>query len=73
MILYFLTIVEAHHGSALVEAHRGSYCHLMVQVTHTLSSKARSAIDGIETRFRYVDIKEWCLPGITSEGSDFWA
>ncbi|WP_444880221.1 hypothetical protein [Desmonostoc muscorum] len=33
MPLYFLSFVEALHGSALVEALRGSYCHQVVQVT----------------------------------------
>lgn len=54
-------------------ANPGRIAENLAAVSHTLSSKARSAIDGIDTHFRYVDIKEWCLPGITCEGADFWA
>lgn len=53
-------------------ANPGRIAENLAAASHTLSSKARSAIDGIDTRFRYVDIKEWCLPGITCEGDDFW-
>ncbi|NET37667.1 MAG: aldo/keto reductase [Cyanothece sp. SIO1E1] len=41
--------------------------------SHVLSSAARSALDGIDTRFRYVNPKDWFLPDITYTGSDFWA
>ncbi len=54
-------------------ANPGRIAENLAAASHTLSSKARSVIDGIDTRFRYVNIKEWSLPGITYEGSDFWA
>ncbi|MBD1913344.1 aldo/keto reductase [Leptolyngbya sp. FACHB-16] len=41
--------------------------------SHTLSSKARAALDGIDTRFRYVEPKDWFFPGITYTGESFWA
>ena len=54
-------------------ANPGRIAENLAAASHNLSSKARSAIDGIDTRFRYVNIQEWSLPGITCEGSDFWA
>ncbi|MEO0969844.1 MAG: aldo/keto reductase [Cyanobacteria bacterium J06639_18] len=53
-------------------ANPGRIAENLAAASHTLSAKARSAIDGIDTRFRYVDIKEWYLPGITCESNDFW-
>ena len=41
--------------------------------SHNLSAKARSAIDGIEVRFRYVDLPTWHIPGVTYNGDGFWA
>lgn len=41
--------------------------------SHRLSPKARAALDRIDTRFRYVQPKDWFLPGVTYTGADFWA
>lgn len=41
--------------------------------SHDLSAKARERLDGIDTRFRYLDLQHWFIPGVTQEGNDFWA
>ncbi|MEM9907456.1 MAG: aldo/keto reductase [Cyanobacteria bacterium P01_D01_bin.44] len=41
--------------------------------SHNLSSKARSVLDDIQIRYRYVNPQSWHIPGVTYEGSDFWA
>jgi alcohol dehydrogenase (NADP+) len=41
--------------------------------SHTLSTMAREKLDSIDTRFRYLDLKDWFIPGVTYEGGDFWA
>lgn len=45
----------------------------LVAASHTLSAKARAALDNIDTRFRYVSPQGWFIPGVTYEGSSFWA
>ncbi len=40
---------------------------------HTLSSEAKSALNSIDIRYRYVSPKSWFFPGITYQGEDFWA
>ncbi len=39
---------------------------------HPLSEEARSALDGIGTRFRYVNPRNMFRDGVTHEGDDFW-
>lgn len=41
--------------------------------SHTLSANARERLDSIDTRFRYLDLQDWFIPGVTYEGGDFWA
>lgn len=41
--------------------------------SHTLSAMAREKLDSIDTRFRYLDLEDWFIPGVTYEGGDFWA
>lgn len=45
----------------------------LVAASHQLSTKARAALDGIGIQFRYVNPQSWHIPGVTYEGSDFWA
>lgn len=45
----------------------------LAAASHDLSPKARSAVDGIDLRFRYVAPQNWYIPGVTYEGGDFWA
>jgi alcohol dehydrogenase (NADP+) len=40
--------------------------------SHALSAKAREKLDGIDTRFRYLDLQDWFIPGVTYQGGDFW-
>lgn len=40
---------------------------------HALSADARAALNGIATRYRYVDPRGMFRDGITHEGTDFWA
>ncbi|MBE7382771.1 MAG: aldo/keto reductase [Leptolyngbya sp. SIO1E4] len=44
----------------------------LAAASHTLSAKARSAIDAIDIHFRYVNPQSWFIPGVTYEGSGFW-
>jgi alcohol dehydrogenase (NADP+) len=41
--------------------------------SHRLSAKARERLDSVDTRFRYLDLQDWFIPGVTYEGGDFWA
>ncbi|MEB3212499.1 MAG: aldo/keto reductase, partial [Leptolyngbyaceae bacterium] len=41
--------------------------------SHTLSQSARTALDNIDIRYRYVNPTSWHIPGVTYEGSEFWA
>ena len=45
----------------------------LTAASHTLSAKARSAIDNIGIHFRYVNPQSWFIPGVTYEGGDFWS
>ncbi|MEO1352366.1 MAG: aldo/keto reductase, partial [Cyanobacteria bacterium J06635_15] len=45
----------------------------LVAASHDLSTKARAAIDEIDIRFRYVNPQSWFIPGVTYQGSGFWA
>ncbi|MEO1300535.1 MAG: aldo/keto reductase [Cyanobacteria bacterium J06636_16] len=45
----------------------------LAAASHTLSDKARAAIDAIDVRFRYVSPQSWFIPGVTYEGNDFWS
>ncbi len=49
VLLYFLFYLEAYRGSAFVEACRGSYCHLMVQVTNFVAFYNLNPLTGTET------------------------
>lgn len=41
--------------------------------SHDLSAKARAKLDSIDTRFRFLDLQHWFIPGVTQEGDNFWA
>ncbi|MEL6162110.1 MAG: aldo/keto reductase, partial [Cyanobacteria bacterium J06627_32] len=41
--------------------------------SHSLSAKARTALDNIDIQYRYVGPESWFYPGITYEGDSFWA
>ncbi|MBE9060378.1 aldo/keto reductase [cf. Phormidesmis sp. LEGE 11477] len=40
---------------------------------HSLSAEARTALDNISIRYRYVSVSSWYFPGVTYEGEDFWS
>jgi alcohol dehydrogenase (NADP+) len=41
--------------------------------SHQLSPEARSALEGIDIRHRYVTAVSWSIPGVTYTGDSFWS
>ena len=39
---------------------------------HSLSAESKAALDGIDVRYRYVEVESWFLPGVTYKGESFW-
>lgn len=39
---------------------------------HTLSPKAKKALDNIDIQYRYVSPESWFIPGVTYQGESFW-
>ncbi|MEM9451610.1 MAG: aldo/keto reductase [Cyanobacteria bacterium P01_E01_bin.6] len=45
----------------------------LAATSHTLSDQAQLALESITTRYRYVNPQSWHIPGVTYDGSNFWA